>query len=106
VFIGTDSQAIAKQYGLATGTGVIIAYVEPNSPAANGGLTTGEVITAVNGTPVSSASALKDIIDKQTVGVKVNITVNDQGKVLTKQVTLGQEPNGPITVPSNAGLGN
>lgn len=105
VFIATDTQAIAQQYGLKTSTGVVIAYVEPKSPAAKAGLVTGEVITAVNGTTVSHASALKSLIDKLSVGAHVSVTVNNQGNSVTKTVTLGQEPNGPITVPSNAGLG-
>ncbi len=105
VFIATDSQAMAQHFGLKTSTGVVIAYVEPQSPAAKAGLATGDVITAVNGTAVSRASNLKSMIDKLTVGTNVHVTVNDQGHTITKTVTLGQEPNGPITVPSNAGLG-
>lgn len=106
VFIGTDSKTIAKEYGLATATGVVIVYVEPNSPAAKAGLAQGEVITAVNGTPVTNANSLKTLIDKEPVGGQVSITVNNQGQTITKKATLGQEPNGPITIPSNAGLGN
>ncbi len=106
VFIGTDSTTIAKEYGLATGTGVVIVYVEPNSPAAKAGLAQGEVITAVNGTAVTNASSLKTLIDKEPVGAQVSITVNNQGKTMTLKATLGQEPNGPITMPSNAGLGS
>ncbi len=105
VFIATDTQAIAQQYNLGTSTGVVIAYVEPKSPAAKAGLVQGEVITAVNGTKVSHATALKSLIDKESVGSTVSVTLNNQGKTVTKTVTLGQEPNGPITVPSNAGLG-
>ncbi|OLZ08419.1 S1C family serine protease [Sulfobacillus thermosulfidooxidans] len=100
VFIGTDSKSLAQQYGLPTSTGVVIAYVEPNSPAQNAGLYAGEVITAVNGQSVTSASQLKSIIDKTHVGQNITITVNDQGRIVTRNVTIGQEPNGPITEPS------
>ena len=102
VFIGTDNKTLAQQYGLPTSIGVVIAYVEPNSPAQRAGLYAGEVITAVNGKTVTSASQLKSMIDKTQVGQHITITVNDQGKTVTKNVTVGQEPNGPITPPSSA----
>ncbi len=102
VFITTDSAALAKQYNLSTGTGVVVAYVEPNSPASRAGLSAGDVITQVNGQPVTTASALQSAIEKETVGSQVTLTVNNKGTSATKTVTLGQEPNGPITMPSSA----
>ena len=100
VFISTDSAAMAKQYGLPTGTGVVIAYVEPGSPAAAAGLSAGEVVTQFNGQSVTTASGLKTLVDKTSVGQKISLTVNDQGKTVTKTVTIGQEPNRAITPPS------
>ncbi len=102
VFIATDTKSMAQQYSLPTSQGVVIVSVEPNSPAGNAGLTSGEVITQVNGQTVTSDTQLKNLIDKMKVGQQTSITVNDQGKTLTKTVTIGQEPNGPITPPSSA----
>lgn len=102
VFISSDSSSIQKEYHLGTASGVLIAYVEPNSPASKAGLAAGDVITKVNSQSVTSATQLKNIIDKKSVGASVSLTLNDNGKVMTKSVTLGQEPNGPITMPSDA----
>ncbi len=102
VFIATDNPALQSQYNLGTARGVVIAYVEPHSPASAAGLTAGEVITQLNGKPVTSATQLKDLIEHQSVGSTVTLTLNNQGQTVTKTVRLGQEPNGPITIPSQA----
>lgn len=100
VFITTDSQSLASAYSLPTSRGVVIAYVVPGSPAESAGLVAGEVITAVNGQSMTSASQLENYLAGQKVGATVTLTVNDQGHVIQKSVTLGQEPNGPVALPS------
>lgn len=102
VFISTDNQAIAQHYHLKTASGVLIDYVEPNSPAAKAGLSAGEVVTAVNGHTVTTATSLKTQVDKETVGANVTLTLNKQGTTITKTVTLGQEPNRAITLPTSS----
>lgn len=102
VFITSDTQTLKKQYSLPTASGVIIAYVEPNSPASQGGLSAGEVITAINGRSVTTANQLESIIQKGTVGQVVNLTLNNGGHTVTKSIALGQEPNRAITMPSTS----
>ncbi len=101
VFITTDNKALAQQYNLKTASGVIVDYVEPNSPASKAGLSAGEVITAVNGKSVTSASALKQVISHDRVGTTVTLTLNNHGRTITQTATLGQQPNRAITLPSS-----
>ncbi|MDA8194660.1 MAG: trypsin-like peptidase domain-containing protein [Thermaerobacter sp.] len=100
VFITTDSRRLAQAYSLPTANGVVIAYVVPNSPAKAAGLAAGEVITAVNGKTVTTDTALEQIIQSQKVGGTVTLTINDQGRTIQKTITLAQEPNGPVSMPS------
>lgn len=101
VFIASDNPAYAKQYKLGTSKGVIVVAVEPNSPASKAGLNAGDVITAFGGKAVTSASALKKDVEADKVGQSVSVTMTTpQGRTVVKNVTLGQEPNGPITPPS------
>ncbi len=104
VVITRDTQTLNKEYTLGTASGVIIDYVEPNSPASKAGLSAGEVITAVDGKTVTTPSQLKQQISNKTVGASITLTLENQGKSLTKSVTLGQEPNKAITLPSSANL--
>jgi S1-C subfamily serine protease len=46
----------------AASEGVVVTEVEPNSPAAQAGLRAGDVIVAVNRTPISSASELTQAV--------------------------------------------
>lgn len=103
VFISNDSPAVQKRYSLGTASGVLIDYVEPNSPASRAGLSAGEVITKVDGHSVTRASQLKSLITKDSVGSHVTLTaVTLHGKTITASATLGQEPNRAISIPSTA----
>lgn len=103
VFITNDSKHLAQQYHLPTSKGVAVIYVEPSSPASRAGLKAGEVITAVNGKTVATASQLKSLISQNKVGATVNLTVNNHGSVKKISPTLAQQPNRSITIPSSAG---
>lgn len=105
VFITTDSKSFATHYKLGTSSGVILDYVEPNSPASKAGLSAGEVVTAVNGHPVTTATQLKQLVNQNKVGQSVSLTLSTlHGSTITKTVTLGQEPNRAITPPSSVSI--
>lgn len=99
VLIVTDSATLAQQYQLPTNKGVVIAGVEPSSPASTAGLKAGDIITAINGKTVSTASGLKSVISAMHPGQSVSLTINRKGKTLTVTATVGTEPNGPISIP-------
>ncbi len=55
--------------------GVLVVRVIPNSPAAEGGLRRGDVITAVAGTEIKTAEQLQKAVEQSQVGNPLNITV-------------------------------
>jgi serine protease Do len=54
--------------------GVVIEGVEPGSPAEKAGLKGGDVISAINGTPVKTGNDLVNPIASAAIGSKVKIT--------------------------------
>jgi S1-C subfamily serine protease len=72
------------------GAGAIIRQVIPTGPAAGAGLNPGDVINAINGQPVNSATALTNILDQHHPGD--HVTVGLQGRSV--DVQLGDGPPG------------
>ncbi|HJQ44685.1 MAG TPA: trypsin-like peptidase domain-containing protein [Jatrophihabitantaceae bacterium] len=85
-FMGV-SVADAQQGGAA------VEQVVANGPAADAGINAGDVITAVNGTRVSSSAGLKSALAKTKPGDRVTITWTDSsGSSHRATVTLVQGP--------------
>jgi serine protease Do len=84
---------IADSLGLKKAEGALVAEPQANGPAAKAGIESGDVITAVNGTPVKDARELARTIGGFAPGnaVKLNVTHKGQDKVVN--LTLGQLPN-------------
>jgi len=69
--------------------GVGIAQVQSGTAAASAGLKAGDVITAVGGTPVSTAEKLRALIASHAPGDKLSLSILRSGKTSTVEVTLG-----------------
>lgn len=63
----------ARVYGVPTG--VQIAATDPNSDLAKKGVMAGDIITAINDTPVSSVADIRNIIDEFKPGDTVKLAV-------------------------------
>jgi len=72
--------------------GVVVAAVDPNSAAASAGIQSGDVITAVDGQPTPSTSALSSVIDAHTPGQRVSVTLSTPSGGRTASVRLGEAP--------------
>jgi putative serine protease PepD len=70
-------------------TGVGVSSVESGSGADKAGVKSGDVITAVDGTTVTSATRLRAIIDSHKPGDTVTLTVQRSGSTKSFKVTLG-----------------
>ena len=92
VHIQDVTPALAKQFGLTQGGGVLIGDVSPDTPAAKAGLKKGDVITDVNGQPVNAANQLQVQISQMAPGSAVKMKVWRDGKAQDVSVTLGELP--------------
>ena len=83
----------ATAEGVPSGSGAAIAGVLPGGAAENAGITAGDVITSVDGQPVSSPSALQTAMEQHRPGDSVRIGWTDQsGQAQSAAVTLATGP--------------
>ena len=64
----------------------------PGGPAANAGLQAGDIITAIEGKPVTSTNDLAAITLTKRAGDTVKVQYTRDGKQATTTVTLGAQP--------------
>jgi len=75
--------AFATRLSNARSVGTSVALVQPKSPAAAAGLQAGDIVVAVNGTPVASASELGRALDGAGASATMEIARGDQHLKLT-----------------------
>ena len=90
--------AIAAQEGITGTTGALIRDVVADSPAAQAGLTPGEVVTAVNGQPIDNNHDLRSRIADYKPNDEVTLTIvtgtaNGPTKQHDVKIKLGERPN-------------
>jgi S1-C subfamily serine protease len=71
-------------------TGLLVASVEPSSPAGAGGVLLGDVIVAMGGNPARSMEDLLSMLVGDVVGQQIDLTVVRGGAMATIPVTIGE----------------
>ncbi len=75
------------------GTGATIDGVTPGSPAEKAGLRVGDIVTAVDGTPIANADDLSSRINADQPGQKITLAITRGGASRTIDVALGTRPD-------------
>jgi S1-C subfamily serine protease len=95
-YMGVGTQPVTpdlqQQYGLSRSSGLLIAEVAPNSPAAAAGLQQGDIIVKVNGEEIADSAGLAALIRDMRPGDKVDLVVDRNGAEQTVTVTLAERP--------------
>ncbi len=92
VHIQDVTPGLAKQFGLNQGGGVLIGDVSPDTPAAKAGMQKGDIVTALNGQPVTAANQLQVQISQMPPGASAKLTIWRDGKSRDMTVNLGELP--------------
>jgi putative serine protease PepD len=93
----TDSHRAFLGVSLATGLfkGAIVVSAQPRGPAARAGIVPGDVITSIDGQPISSPVDVAQVLATLRSGQIVRVGINKpDGSSVTLTVTLGQYPGG------------
>jgi serine protease Do len=85
--------ASARQLRQQNTQGVLVQQVQSGSPAAQAGVQRGDIITAINGKPLTSESDLPATISKQKPGDTVQLTVVRNGQQQALSATLAERPS-------------
>jgi Do/DeqQ family serine protease len=102
---------IARSLGLAQVRGALVSDVQPDSPAAKGGIRRGDIISAIDGTPVTDGNVLRNHVAQMAPGTKARVTVLRGGKEENLDVTLaelkaaGREGDSPEAASDGSGFG-
>jgi S1-C subfamily serine protease len=78
---------VAYAAGLPVNSGVVIAAVEPNSPASQADLEPSDVILSLNGEPVGGIDDLVRLLNGDRIGRVVGLVVLKKGEMRTVSLT-------------------
>jgi S1-C subfamily serine protease len=82
----TIPRALARTNQMAVTSGVLVASIEDDSPAARAGLTTGDVILGFAGSGVSGIDDLHRLLTDERIGTPAPIVVLRRGE--RRQLTI------------------
>jgi serine protease Do len=83
------NQTLANSFGMKSPQGALVSSVEPGGPAAKGGLQPGDVITALNGVPVTDSTSLPSQVAGLSPGTSAKVTVWRDKSAKDLSVTIG-----------------
>lgn len=83
---------MAKAVGTGAGQGVIVASVQPSSPAARAELRQGDVITSFNGVAIKAPRDLAVAVADLPAGRTATMAVLRDGRTHDLSVTMGTQP--------------
>jgi serine protease Do len=92
VTIQEVTPALAKAIGLSGPEGALVSDVSPNSPAQRAGLQSGDVILAMNGTPVAESNQLRMNVSLMNPGQTVHLKVFRNGQTSDVTAQVGELP--------------
>ncbi len=88
----TVDPRVAEMYRLGAEQGAVIGSIEPGGPAAEAGLQQGDIVTAVGDQQVTSFPEFAAMIQGETVGQTVTLTLVRGDEELQVDVTLAERP--------------
>src|SRR5438046_8664630 len=94
-FLGVETSqvpdVVSEQLGLAKGFGLVVEYVEPNSPAATAGVQQNDILKMLNDQILIEPSQLRKLLQTFPEGTDVTLTVLRKGQEQKLTVKLAKK---------------
>jgi len=84
------SNALSAQLGMQPGDGLVVAFVQPDSPAAKAGLQKNDVLVEMGDQLLLHPGQFRKLVRRQKEGDKVQLTLFRAGKKLSLSATLAK----------------
>jgi len=81
---------VVELNGLAGNRGVAVRDIEPDSPAARGGLRSGDILVALDGQPVATVSDLHRLLSGEAIGREVEAGFLRKGRLQSARLLPGE----------------
>jgi Do/DeqQ family serine protease len=81
---------LAATLGLADVRGALVSQINPGSAAEKAGIKRGDVITAINGAPISDSNSLRNQVARTQPGSDVTLTITRNGREQQVKATLAE----------------
>ncbi|HXW31427.1 MAG TPA: PDZ domain-containing protein [Xanthobacteraceae bacterium] len=92
VTVSPMTAAFADSLGMADPYGAIFDQPEPGGPAATAGIEQGDVLTAINGSPLMRASDFAKTISMMAPGTSVYLNTSRNGEIMQITLILASSP--------------
>src|SRR6516162_4896413 len=98
IYLGVETSqvpdVVSEQLGLAKGLGLVVEYVEPNSPAASAGIQQNDILKMLNDQILIEPSQLRKLLQTFPEGTEVTLTILRKGQEqkLTAKLTKKEVP--------------
>jgi serine protease Do len=94
---------LARSFNLSPDKGVLVAQVEPDSPASRSGIQSGDVILQYNGKEVHNAQDLSLAVADTQVGSPARMEILRNGRPMTLDVKVGERADKVEEASSSSG---
>jgi len=88
----TVTEDLQQQFDLSRSSGVLVAQVTPNGPAAKAGIQQGDILISIDGKELEESSDLIQAIRDKRPGDSVQVSLDRDGQTMELTVTLEERP--------------
>lgn len=90
IYMQDVTQELAEAFELKSATGVLVNDISEDSPAEKAGIKPKDIILAWNGVKVKDSDKLSEFVQAATIGDKIKLDLDRDGKPLTVTVEIGE----------------